>query len=122
MSRDLLSTAQWKALQSHHHDVKDLHMRDLFAQDSARFETFSVHGCGMLLDYSKNRITEKTMQLLFDLARATDVAGEAKRMLTGERINSTEDRSVLHTALRLPESAKLQVDGKEVVGLSLIHI
>ena len=116
MSRDLLSTAQWKALQSHHHDVKDLHMRDLFAQDSARFDTFSVHGCGMLLDYSKNRITEKTMQLLFDLARATDVAGEASRMLTGERINSTEDRSVLHTALRLPEGAQLQIDGKEIVG------
>ena len=119
MSRDLLSTSQWKALQSHHHDVKDLHMRDLFANDSSRFDTFSVHGCGMLLDYSKNRITEKTMQLLFDLARTVDVAGEANRMLTGERINSTEDRSVLHTALRLPKESELQVDGKEIV--SEIH-
>ncbi len=112
---DLTNSAEWQALQSHHDSISDLHMRELFAKDPDRFSAFSVNACGVLLDYSKNRVTAETMDLLFTLAKSADIKSEVQRLLSGERINSTEDRSVLHTALRLPKGEKLHVDGEEIV-------
>ncbi len=106
---------QWQALQAHYDDLSQVQMRDLFAQDDQRFSTFSTQSCGMLLDYSKNRITRQTMELLLSLADAMDIAGQADSMVSGGRINATEDRSVLHTALRKPRGDKLLLDGVNIV-------
>ena len=107
--------AEWSALEAHHREIESVHMRELFANDSNRFNAFSVSACGILLDYSKNRITTETLKLLAALATRADIANEARRMCSGERINTTEDRSVLHTALRLPASESLVVDGVNLV-------
>jgi len=115
----LTESTEWKALQSHYDKVQSLHMRDLFAEDNERFNKFSTQACGMLLDYSKNRITDETMSALFALAKMTDISGEAAKMFAGERINTTEDRSVLHAALRMPKGSALTVDNEEVV--SQVH-
>lgn len=111
----LIESPAWKALQHHYQSVRQVHMRDMFAQDTQRFNKFSIEHNGLLLDYSKNRITEQTMSLLFDLARQADVAGWAQRMFTGEKINTTEQRAVLHTALRSDADAPLLVDGEDVM-------
>jgi glucose-6-phosphate isomerase len=92
-----------------------VHMRDLFAQDPLRFEKFSLQFADILLDYSKNRITEETRDLLLDLARDRDVEGWRERMFTGERINFTEDRAVLHVALRNRSNRPMLVDGEDVM-------
>lgn len=113
--RDLVNTHEWKALQSHFEVIRDSHMRDLFTEDPDRFNKFSVSACDVLLDYSKNRITSESLDLLVALAEACDVKAEVQRMYAGERINSTEDRSVLHTALRLPKTESLVVYGEDVV-------
>ncbi|OED38386.1 glucose-6-phosphate isomerase [Chromatiales bacterium (ex Bugula neritina AB1)] len=105
----------WRDLQSHYAEVKELQMRDLFAQDDRRFDNFSATACGILLDYSKNRIVQRTMDLLISLAQARNIATEANRMYSGEHINATEDRSVLHTALRMPRGDRLEIDGVNVV-------
>ena len=103
----------WKALAGHVSEVP--HLRELFDRDAGRFERFSVSGAGIFLDYSKNRITEKTLALLLDLAREADVAGRMRAMFDGERINATENRAVLHTALRRREDEPLMLDGVDVV-------
>ena len=90
----------WKALTDHHEKIASLHMRDLFAQDPGRFDRFSIRWEDMIVDYSKHRITAETMSLLHGLARASDVALWRERMFAGEKINVTEGRAVLHTALR----------------------
>lgn len=113
--RNLRKQPEWLALESHYEDIKSLHMRDLFAADGERFDKLSVDACGILLDFSKNRITDRTVDLLTALAKQADIAGEASRMLSGERINQTENRSVLHTALRMPKTGSLMVDGEDVV-------
>jgi glucose-6-phosphate isomerase len=113
--QDLTSRPQWAALRDHFDTTRNLQMADQFAADAGRFERFSVEACGILLDYSKNRIDEQTMRLLVELAEAVDVAGQARRMFDGEKINNTENRSVLHTALRRPSSDTLQVDGENAV-------
>lgn len=113
--RDLVNTPEWKALQSHYEGICDTHMRDMFAEDPDRFSNFSVTACDVLLDYSKNRISEETVDLLVALAETCDVKSEAQRMYSGARINSTENRAVLHTALRLPKTESLEVDGEDVV-------
>ena len=115
----LTESTEWKALQSHYDKVQSLHMRDLFAEDGERFNKFSTQACGILLDYSKNRITDETMSALFALAKMTNISGEAAKMFAGERINTTEDRSVLHAALRMPKGSTLTVDNEEVV--SQVH-
>ena len=97
---DLTDTAAWRALAAHHPCVASVHMRDLFAQDPHRFERFSLRACGILLDYSKNRMTGETMHLLRALARESGVTERARAMFAGERINETEDRAVLHALLR----------------------
>lgn len=90
-------------------------MRDLFSADSGRFSKFSLHWNDLLLDYSKNRITEETMRLLFDLARAADVKGWTEKMFRGERINFTEHRAVLHTALRNRSNTPVMVEAEDVM-------
>jgi len=108
-------TPAWQALQTHYETMRDVHMRDLFADDAKRFERFSAKFNDFLLDYSKNRASDETMRLLFDLAREADVAGWAQRMASGEHINFTEDRAVLHMALRNRDNTPIQVDGKDVM-------
>ena len=108
------STKAWQALTRHHKAIKDAHMRDLFEADPKRFETFSVRlGDDLLLDYSKNRVTAETMALLMDLAREMDLPGRIQAMFGGERINVTENRAVLHTALRHRGKEPVTVDGPD---------
>ena len=95
--------------------IKDAHLRQLFADDAGRAERFTAEGAGLILDYSKNRITDATMQLLVRLAEERGVAARRDAMFRGEKINMTESRAVLHVALRAPRGAVIEVDGKNVV-------
>ena len=114
MSRLTLSSA-WKALGQHQKEIASVHMRDLFAGDPDRFQKFSVRWKDILLDYSKNRITVKTMSLLLDLAREVGLDTWIEKMFTGEKINFTEHRSVLHIALRNRSNTPIIVDGEDVM-------
>src|SRR3954453_643472 len=105
----------WKALEAHHRKIAPLQMRDLFKQDPRRFENFSLRFEDILLDFSKNRITEETLKLLLDLARQSDLAGWTEKMFTGQKINTTEGRAVLHVALRNRSNRPILVDGKDVM-------
>ncbi|MGL4555420.1 MAG: glucose-6-phosphate isomerase [Gemmataceae bacterium] len=105
----------WEALKAHHAEIAATPMRDLFAADPARFQTFSRRLGDLLLDFSKNRITAKTFGLLTDLAKQADVPGVARRMFAGERINTSENRAVLHVALRNRVNRPILVDGKDVM-------
>ena len=107
--------ATWKILQSHYQDIADLHMRDMFADDSQRFEKFSLEFNNILLDYSKNRITEQTMKTLFQLAEDAGLKQWIEKMFNGEKINNTENRAVLHTALRNRANTPLVIDGQDVM-------
>jgi glucose-6-phosphate isomerase len=109
------SSTAWAALEAHADQVRDVHLRDLFADDPARAGRMTVDAAGLHVDYSKNRVTGETVDLLVALARAVDLRGAAERMFGGEKINVTEGRSVLHTALRAPRDASLVVDGVDVV-------
>ena len=111
----LTGSPAWVALEKHKKEMAPLHMRSLFEQDPGRFGRFSLSSCDILLDYSKNRITEQTMALLFALARDADVEGWRERMFRGERINVTENRAVLHVALRNRSNRPILVDGKDVM-------
>ena len=111
----LTQSPAWQALLTHRTAMDGVLMRELFAADGDRFRRFSVEACGLLFDYSKNRITEETVRLLLDLARQQDVEGWRDRMVAGERINTTEDRAVLHTALRNRSRRPVMVDGKDVM-------
>jgi glucose-6-phosphate isomerase len=102
-------------LQSHHGQIKDRHLRELFAQDPGRGERLTAQAAGLYLDYSKNRVTDETLRLLVALARESGVEERRDAMFAGERINVSEDRSVLHVALRMPREASLIVDGVDVV-------
>jgi len=105
----------YTALAEHYREVGDLHMRDLFAADPCRFDRFSLRLGDILFDYSKNRITEATMALLFELARQAGVEAKRDAMFAGEKINVTEDRAVLHVALRNREDRPIIVDGQDVM-------
>lgn len=105
----------WHTLCQHQQTVAPLHMRDLFAQDKQRFEHFSLKFDDLLLDYSKHRITKETLPLLFQLAREADIEGWRERMFNGEKINITENRAVLHTALRNRSNKPVMLDGKNVM-------
>jgi len=112
-------TDEWKQLESHRDALAGVHMRDLFSAEPDRFTRFSLNWTGpegndILLDYSKNRITAETMRLLFGLARRCDVEGWRGRMFDGEHINTTEDRAVLHTALRRPPGDSSVIDGRDI--------
>ncbi|HGY8314557.1 TPA: glucose-6-phosphate isomerase, partial [Escherichia coli] len=109
-------TSAWLALQKHFEEMKDVTIADLFAKDSDRFTKFSATFDDlMLVDFSKNRITEETLATLQDLAKETDLAGAIKSMFSGEKINRTEDRAVLHVALRNRSNTPIIVDGKDVM-------
>jgi glucose-6-phosphate isomerase len=111
----LTTLPEWKALQAHYEKVKDVTLRALFADSPRRGELFDVEGAGLFLNYSKNRITDETVRLLIELARARGVAARRDAMFSGEKINVSEDRAVLHVALRAERSQKILVDGKDVV-------
>jgi glucose-6-phosphate isomerase len=111
----LTSSPAWLALTEHQQEMADVHMRDLFARDPQRFERFSLQLGGILFDYSKNRITEETMSLLLDLTRQANLAERIEAMFSGERINTTEDRAVLHVALRNRSNCPIRVDGRDVM-------
>jgi glucose-6-phosphate isomerase len=104
----------WKALEQHYAEVGGQHLRDLFAADPGRGERLTAEAAGLYLDYSKNRITDETLRLLFSLARESGLEARRDAMLRGEKINTSEHRSVLHTALRLPPGSSLVVDGTDV--------
>jgi len=109
------SSHAWKALDEHSRATRHVHMRELFARDPERFRRFSVRLGDLLLDYSKNRVTEETMGLLVELAREADVEGWRQKMFSGEKINNTEGRAVLHVALRNTADRPIVVDGADVM-------
>lgn len=111
----LLDLPAWKALSEHWLNVRDVHMRDLFDADPLRFEKFSVKFNDILLDFSKNRITEETINLLTELARESELEKWIEKMFSGELINHTEKRAALHTALRNRSDSPVLVDGKDVM-------
>lgn len=115
MTPTLTQRPEWQALKYHHSKVENLHLRDLFAADTDRGRTYSAQGAGVYLDYSKNRLTNETLPLLFDLADAVDLKSRIEAMFSGEKINNTEHRSVLHTALRASKDAEIIVDGVNIV-------
>ena len=105
----------WQALAEHYARVKDLHMREMFSEEPARFNKFSIKFNDLLLDYSKNRITDETLQLLLQLARESGLGEWIQRMFSGQHVNNTEDRAVLHTALRNRSNTPVIADGKDVM-------
>jgi len=116
MSKESLTrTSSWKALQVHHGEVAGLHLRELFAADPERGRKLTAEACGLFLDYSKNRVTEHTLELLLALAGERGLRERIDAMFRGDKINSTENRAVLHVALRAPGGHKIIVDGEDVV-------
>jgi len=105
----------WKSLQTHYKKVRNLHLRSLFADDPGRGERLTAEAVGLFLDYSKNRITDRTVKLLLRLAEESGLRSRIEAMFSGEKINVTEKRAVLHVALRAPEGASILVDGENVV-------
>jgi glucose-6-phosphate isomerase len=112
---ELRDLSSWRALSQHFEQISSRHLRDLFAEDQGRGERLTAEGAGLFLDYSKNRITEETVALLAGLAQERDLSGRIEAMFSGEHINVTEDRAVLHVALRMPKGEQLLVDGEDVV-------
>jgi len=114
-AKSLTKRPAWEALDAHHKKVKGLHLRDLFAADPKRGERLTVEAVGLFLDYSKNRVTDETLKLLLQLAEESALHERANAMFRGEKINATENRAVLHVALRAPANETIVVDGKNVV-------
>src|ERR1700676_3068972 len=106
----------WQALKRHYDDIAGQHLRELFAADPGRGERLTVEANGLYLDYSKNRVTDETMRLLVALATESGLPERRDAMFRGEHINVSEDRPVLHVALRMPAGQSLVVDGTDVVG------
>jgi glucose-6-phosphate isomerase len=113
--RSVTASPAWKALEAHHQKVRELHLRNLFADDPERGQRMTVEAVGIYLDYSKNRITDETIKLLLQLAEESDLRARIDAMFRGEKINITENRAVLHVALRAPKEASIVVDGENVV-------
>jgi len=105
----------WTSLAKHSTEIKNVHLRELFAKDATRGERLTGEAAGLFLDYSKNRVTETSLKLLLQLAEERDLRGRIEAMFRGERINITENRAVLHVALRAPKNATITLDGKNVV-------
>jgi glucose-6-phosphate isomerase len=112
---ELTGSAAWRALRAHHVEIADVHLRDLFVADPGRGERFTADAAGVFLDYSKNRITDETLRLLLALAEERGLRARIDAMFAGDKINTTEDRAVLHVALRAPRDASILVDGHDVV-------
>ncbi len=115
MATRLSERAQWKALEAHAKAMRETHLRTLFADDPKRGERLTCEGAGLYFDYSKHRVTDETLRMLVALAEECDLRGRIEAMFTGEKINTTEDRAVLHTALRAPRDASVIVDGEDVI-------
>ncbi|WP_441958107.1 glucose-6-phosphate isomerase [Mycolicibacterium houstonense] len=115
MSADITATPAWQALTKHYEEIRDTHLTELFDQDPARGTELVLTVGDLYIDYSKHRVTRRTLELLTDLARAAGLEARRDAMFAGEHINTSEDRAVLHTALRLPADAALTVDGQDVV-------
>lgn len=115
MGSDITATPAWQALARHHDDIGTAQLRDLFAHDPARGTELALTVGDLYIDYSKHRITRETLGLLVDLAEAAELPAKRDAMFSGAHINTSEDRAVLHTALRLPRDASLTVDGQDVV-------
>jgi glucose-6-phosphate isomerase len=111
----LTQRPSWKALSEHYQKVKDLHLRTLFAEDKQRGERFALDAAGIYFDYSKNRLTDETIRLLLDLANSSGLRERIDAMFRGDKINVTEQRAVLHVALRAPKDQSIVVDGENVV-------
>ena len=111
----LTGSPAWQALTAHHAEIKDVHLRTLFAEDPGRAERFSAEAADLFLDYSKNRITDETLRLLQALADKRGVAKRRDAMFAGDKINATKRLAVLHVALRAPRGAHMEVDGIDVV-------
>ena len=111
----LTSRPAWKALQAHHEEVRQVHLRELFANDAKRGERLAIEAAGLYLDYSKNRVTDQTLKLLVQLAEESGLRTRIDAMFRGEKINITENRAVLHVALRAPRDRSIVVDGENVV-------
>src|SRR5262245_12939181 len=111
----LIERPAWKALEAHHENVRELHLRRLFADDTGRGERLTAEAVGVFLDYSKNRIDDETLTLLLELAEQSGLRARIDAMFGGEKINATENRAALHVALRAPRGASIIVDGKNVV-------
>jgi glucose-6-phosphate isomerase len=109
------TTPAWNSLESHAQSIRATHLRQLFADDPTRGERLTVEGAGLFLDYSKNRVTDQTLGLLIQLAETSGLRSRIDAMFRGDKINSTEDRAVLHVALRAPRTSSIIVDGKNVV-------
>ena len=112
---DPIRTTSWQKLAAHYEDIQSIHMKNLFANDPERFNKFSIRFNDILVDFSKNLITEKTMQLLLELANETGVGEAIEAMFQGQKINETEDRAVLHIALRNKAKTPIFVDGRDVM-------
>jgi glucose-6-phosphate isomerase len=112
---DITATAAWKALTRHYADIADKQLREFFAEDPERGQELALTVGDLYIDYSKHRVTRETLTLLVDLARAAGLEQRRDAMFAGEHINTSEDRAVLHTALRLPQDAVLEVDGQNAV-------
>jgi len=114
-TQPLTARPAWKALEAHHETMSHVHLRQLFADDPGRGARFAAEGAGLYLDYSKNRVTDETIRLLVQLAEECGLRGRIDAMFSGEKINVTEDRAVLHIALRAAEGERFVVDGVDVV-------
>jgi glucose-6-phosphate isomerase len=112
---ELTQRPAWKALEAHHEKIQSMHLRELFASDPTRGERLTLEASGLYLDYSKNRVTNETLGLLLQLAEESGLKTKLEAMFSGEKINITENRAVLHTALRAPREATVMVDGVNVV-------
>src|SRR5262249_6965841 len=115
MSTTPNNTPAWQALRSHYETVSKLHLRQVFSEDPRRGDRMTAEAAGIYLDYSKNRITDKTLELLFQLAAECGLRPRIDAMFGGEKINITENRAVLHVALRARKGASIVVDGKNVI-------
>jgi glucose-6-phosphate isomerase len=115
MMTSLTELPAWKALHAHYQSLREVHLRDLFAQDPQRGERLVVDEVGLYFDYSKQRVTTETLKLLIELANECDLRPKIEAMFCGDKINLTEDRAVLHTALRAPRDAVINVAGQNVV-------
>ena len=108
----LTARPAWKALETHYQKLRGVHLRKLFADDSKRGERMALEAVGLYFDYSKNRATDETIELLLQLAEQSDLRSRIDAMFRGDKINITEQRAVLHVALRAPRGASILVDGK----------
>ena len=115
MNRPLTDRPAWKALGDHFKQVSEMHLRKLFADDPERGQRMTAEAAGIYLDYSKNRITDQTIKLLLQLAEESGLRERIDAMFRGDKINTTENRAVLHVALRAPRGTSIVVDGRDVV-------